>query len=142
MVVPIVIELVRLKNIFRDGIFTKTIPLDVNDDSEIIVGAVHKEDFKKLLFQISNDGGNSLDFAFYATAIDDNSHGTDVPFSPPPDYDGTNLIWSVLPNSTGTIPTIDSFPQSITDNWTWVLITVKRTDAGLSTTGSIYIRGE
>lgn len=142
MVVPTVIELVRLKNTFRDGIFTKTVPLVVDDDAEIIVGAVHKEDFNKLLFQLSNTGANSFDFAFYAVGIDDLSHGTDVPPAPPPDYDGTNLLWAVIPNNTGAVPTINSVSQTITDNWTWVLITVKRTTAGQSTTGNLYIRGK
>jgi len=142
VVVPTIIELTVLKNTFRDGIFTNTTPLVVDDDAEILIGAVHKEDYKKLLFQISNDGGNSLDFAFYGAGIDDLSHGKDVPFLPPPDYDGTNLLWSVLPNSTGTVPTIDSAAQTITDNWTWVLITVKRTIGGQSTTGNLYVRGE
>lgn len=142
MVVPNVLELAVLNNTYRDGVFTSTVPLTVDNDAEIIVGAVHKEDFKKLLFQFSNEGANSLDFAFYATGLDDLSNGKDVPFSPPPDYDGSNLIWAVIPNNAGTVTALNSFPQTITDNWTWVLITVKRTTAGQSTTGNLYIRGE
>ncbi len=143
MAVPDVIALDIFKNQHRAGIFTTTVPLTVDSDSEILVGVIHKEDYKKLLYQISNEGGvNELDFAFYGAAIDDQSHGTDVPPSPPPDYDGTNKIYFLLPNGIGTVPIDDSVATTVTDNWTWVLITVKRTVSGQDTTGFLYIRGE
>lgn len=143
MAIPDVISLDIFKNQHRAGIFTKTIPLTVDSDTEILVGAIHKEDYKKLLLQHSNAGlTNSFDFAFYGAAIDDQSHGTDVPPSPPPDYDGTNEIYFPLPNGIGVVPPDDSIAMTVTDNWTWILVTVKRTVVGQSTTGSLYIRGE
>jgi hypothetical protein len=142
MVVPTVIELEILKNTYRDGIFTQTVPLVVDSDTEIIVGAVHKEDFKQVLWQFTNDGANGLDFQFYAAAVDDLSHGTNKPFSPPPDYDGTTTTWFAVPNGGASVDTIDSDSRIITDNWTWVMITVKRTTSGQDTSGFLQIRGE
>ncbi len=143
MAVPVVITLVEenIKHTLRNGNYSKIVPLVVNSDTEILVGAVHKEEFNKLLFQISNEGVNSLDFAFYGASLDELKTGSSPPSSEPPDYDGTNVIWSTLPNNVGSVLTVASTPQTITDNWAWILITVKRTDTGLDTTGNLHIRG-
>ncbi len=140
MAPPTVIPLDVLKNTFRDGIFTNTFPFTVNSDTEVDVGVIHKEDFKKVLFQLKNLGVNGFDFVFYGAAVDDTSHGTDVPFLPPPDF--ANGDYFPLPVGTGTINGGDNDARIITDNWTWVLLRVKRTSAGLDTTISLDVRGE
>lgn len=144
MVVPDVLTLLVLKNTFRDGIFTLTVPFTVDSDTEVPVGAIHKEDVKKLILQLANLGAtNSFDFQFYGAVVDDQSHGTNKPFSPPPDFDvGNTEAWFPLPNGSGTILPDASDAESVSDNWTWVLLTIKRTTAGQDTTGSVDIRGE
>ena len=144
MVVPTVLTLNILKNTFRDGIFTLTESFTVDSGTEVPVGAVHKEDFKKLLFQLANLGpDNSFNFQFYGAAVDDQSHGTNDPFLPPPDFVVDNTeVYFPLPNGSGVVAPDASDAESVSDSWTWVLLTVKRTAAGLDTTGSVDIRGE
>lgn len=138
------IVLIVLKNTYRDGIFTKTIPFGPTTDTEAVVGAVHKEDFAQLLWQLRNTGAtNGVDFMFYAMAEDDESHGTEKPYDAPPDFDpAAHGVWFEVPNFTATVDAEETDARIITDNWTWVLVTVISTVAASPTSGTIYIRGE
>jgi len=141
MVVPDIIELSVFRTPMGNPVFAAEVTLTVNSDSEIILGVVHKEDFTKLLFHINNSGSNSLDFQFYAAAKNDIT-SSNMPHDSPPDYDGTTAVWFALPNGSGTVTTLDSDGRVVTDNWVWVLITVKRTTTGLDTNGLLHARGE
>ena len=145
MAIPTQIILKPLKNTYRDGLFTPEdknlvtlIPVD--SDSQVTIGAIHKEDVKKLLTEIINSGGNPLDIFFYGTSVDDDSHGTNKPFSPPPDEN--SVVWFPLPNGTFTINVGLNDSRIVTDNWTWILVRVARTNAGQDTVVTLQIRGE
>ena len=90
MAIPDVINLKPLKNTYRDGIFTPETPgqvqgVVVDSDVQVTLGAVHKEDFFKIIWELVNSGINGVDLFFFGAAVDDDSHGTNKPFSPPPD---------------------------------------------------------
>ncbi len=145
MVVPTQILLKPLKNTYRDGLFTPQTPslvtdFVVNSDTPVTVGAVHKEDVKKLLFSILNTGANSLDISFFGAGLDDDSHGTEKPFSPPPD--DASIEWVPLPSGTATVPNNGNDARNVTDNWTWVMIQVARTTSGQNAILTLRIRGE
>lgn len=139
MTVPNIIDLIAFRTSRGTAIFITEQTLNVNSDAEIIVGAIHKEDFTNLLFQINNSGANSLDFAFYGSAEND-IVASNLPHEPPPDYDGTTALWTLLPEGTGSVATSNSDARFVSDPWTWILITVKRTTAGQSTTGLLSAR--
>lgn len=143
MAIPQIIELKPLQNQYQDGTFTPEDPnqvsgIVVDSDAEKTLGAIHKENFAKVIFELINQGANPADIFFYGAAIDD-IVGTDDPHNPPPD--DTSNEWFALPN--GTVPgLITNDARIITDNWTWLMIRIARTNAGLSTTLDIRIRGK
>lgn len=135
---PPVITLEILKNKFRDNIFVKTIDLDNLGDTFADIGAIHKEDYKKLLFQIHNEGANDIDVEFFGVAEDDNPPAFDnEPLPVPPDFASGKYI--PLPNGLSTVST--NTACTLTDVWTWVLIRAKLSSAGQATTGKLFVRG-
>lgn len=143
MAVPDIIELKPLQNQFQDGTFTPDDPnqitgIVVDSDVEVTLGAVHKENFKQLIFEMVNNGGNPADFFYYGTAVDD-IVGTDDPHNPPPD-EASNQ-WMALPNGIITIDPNSNDGRIVTDNWTWIMIKIARTTASLDTTVDLRIRG-
>lgn len=148
MAIPTIINLKPLKNTYRDGIFTvenkslvTNIPVD--SDTPVTLGAVHKEDFYKIIWQIINNGINPLDVTFYGAALDDDSHGANgpgnIPFSPPPD--DTSNEWLLLPFGTVSVLGGENDGRIVTDNWTWIMIKYARTNAGLDALLTLNIRG-
>lgn len=148
MAIPTIIELKPLKNTYRDGIFTpenKALVTDipVNSDNQVTLGAVHKEDFFKIIWQIINNGANPLDIFFYGAALDDDSHGAggpgNIPFLPPPD--DTSNEWLLLPFGTVTVAAGVNDGRIVTDNWTWIMIRYARTNSGQDALLTLNIRG-
>ena len=144
MAIPAIINLKPLKNTYRDGIFTPETPsqvtnIAVDTDAQKTLGAVHKEDFFKIIWQMINNGANPADFFFYGAALDDDSHGTEKPFSPPPDEDSNE--WLLLPFGNITVPAGENEGRIVTDNWTWIMIRIARTNAGQDTNIDLRIRG-
>ena len=143
MATPDIIELKPLQNQFQDGTFTPEDPnqvegIAVDTDTQKTLGAIHKENFKQIIFEMLNNGVNPCDIFFYGAAEDDIT-GTDDPHLPPPD-DASNE-WFLLPQ--GTVPIVGGANDAriITDNWTWLMIRIARTNSGQDTTVDIRIRG-
>lgn len=149
MVAPNVLRMEKLHNTFRDGVFS-FIPITeapfnetdiiISTDTETDFGVIHKEDFKKVLFQFKNLGSNSITLTFYGAAINDIENGTDNPVSPPPDFSTGDYF--ALPTGVTIIDGNETDARIATDNWTWILIRAKSTNAGQATTAQVIIRGK
>jgi len=146
MAVPPIIALVIKKNVFQKTIYTLTTTFAVESDTFVDVGALHKEDYAKVIFELINDGANGVDLEFFGTSLDDNSVGPPPPNfnsvseSIPPDF--ATGVYRLLDNGALSIATTLKDARKITDNITWVLIRAKRTTAGQDTSLDIHTRGE
>lgn len=144
MAVPTIIEMQKLQNQFRDGTFTpedsdSLVDIPVESDTPVTLGAVHKENFQKMIFEMLNNGANPADFMFYGAALDD-IDGTEHPHAPPPDEDSNE--WMELPNGIITVLANDNDGRIVTDFWTYIMIRLARTNAGQDTVVTLRIRGQ
>ncbi len=140
MAPPPIISLNIRKNIFAKTIYTTTFPFAVDSDAEVDVGAIHKEDYAKIIMEFFNTGGNGVDLTIYGTSMDDGSNPPATPPSPPPEF--STEIYRILDNGIFGVSGISSDARKIADNITWVLIRAKRTTAGMDTLLNIFVRGE
>lgn len=100
-------------------------------DERIIL--IDNRNLKSLLIHFFNNAGtNGFDFEV-------SGHAKEV--DAPPTLSVAPEDWHVLPNGTGTVTDDDSDAVSVTDDWAWIAIRLKRTSAGLNSIADIFIRG-
>ncbi|MCV0398543.1 MAG: hypothetical protein K5785_00955 [Nitrosarchaeum sp.] len=103
----------------------------VSSNSFVDEHYIDMADLQKLLIQIQNKhASNSLDYAIYGFAEE---------LAMPPAYNAER--YHELKAST-TIAADSQDSVSVTDNWRWILIRLKRTTTDQDSTASIFVRGK
>jgi len=144
MAVTPVISLKPLKNLYRRGHF---VPVDrtafegINVTSQTLatLGAIHKEDYDTILFQFII-GAENIEFEIYGSALDDDSHGDDMPNDPPPEDDSNE--WLLLPEGAFTGVTNGSVARLINDRYTWIMVRYKLAAPAPVSTFTVRIRAD
>jgi len=113
--------------------------VDVTLETVTTLGAIHKEDFDTILLQFITTGP-SIDFQFFGSAMDDESHGTVNPYMMPPEDDSRE--WMMLPAGELTVPGDDSLARLINDRYTWIMIKYKLTGAAGDSAFTVRIRAD
>ena len=115
---------------------TEGIAVDNNTFSTVIADVeniiIDNRNLASLLIHLFNDGGtNSFDYEI-------SGHAKEV--DTPPSLSEPNEDWHVLPDGTGSIANNASDAVSVTDDWAWIAIRLKRTSSGLDSIANVYIR--
>ena len=87
-----------------------------------------------LLMQLINPAGtNGFDYRVIA-------HAKETPAGNPPALDEPPEDWQTLTASDITVNNNESSAQTLSDDWTWVVIQLKRTTPGQNSIASVYLR--
>lgn len=86
-----------------------------------------------LIHLFNNAGTNSFDYEVSGHANYNNGV--------PPGLNEPARDWFILPSGTGSIANNASAALSVTDDWAWIMIRVKRTTAAQDSVADVRVRG-
>lgn len=115
----------------REVQYAQETGISIDSDTYTDEVCIEHRHLSLVTFTIYNSGANSLDFTIYGH-LDENG-GVPPAFS---------TQWAEIPKagSDCTIATDVTKAETLTENWAWLLIRMKRTAAGQSTTATFTIR--
>ena len=129
MATPTVITLDELHDAQFFTYFFKKVGFLVDIGTDQDVGAFIKVVGSDILLQFNNTGANDLIYTLYGLNQD-----VDVPL------DFSLGDWLPLPNGSATIEGSRTDAHTISDNWFWILLRVRKIPAGGDTTLDFTIR--
>lgn len=145
MAPPVEILLRPLRNLYRRGHFVPEnknafLDIDVTSQTMTTLGAIHKEDYDTILFQFIIGSGADVNFEIFGSALDDDSHGDDMPHDPPPDENSNE--WLLLPEGMFTVPLSTSVGRLVNDRYTWIMVKYHLVNASPDSSFTVRIRAD